>query len=73
MKYVWCEVWLEELGDPPYVLLLLKERTGDFVVYDPYEHRYPFRSRMEQDAVDWLCEDGFSRIDGGAISIPRTN
>lgn len=73
MKYEWCEAWVEELAEPPYVLLLLKERGGDFVVYDPAERRFPFRAANLGDVEDWLSEDEFDRIDNGRITIPRTD
>ena len=73
MKYEWCEAWVEELSEPPYVLLLLKERDGDFVAYDPTERRYPFRASNLQEMTDWLSEEEFDRLDGGRINIPRTD
>ena len=73
MQFEWCEAWVDELQEPPYVLLLLKERDGGFVVHDPAEKRFPFRSPELEVAKTWLNEDGFYRLNNGRISIPRSD
>jgi hypothetical protein len=59
------EVWVDPTASPPYVLLLLGERSGKCHIVDPAEdYRIVFSSASYEEAKLWLLEDEYERIEG---------
>lgn len=60
-----AEVWMDAMLSPPYVLLLLGDRTGNCCVYDPAEgYKVIFSSLTYEEAQLWLLEDEYEPIEG---------
>jgi hypothetical protein len=64
-EWEFAEVWIEPTLAPPYILLLLGDRSGSWSVYDPAEgYRLVWTGTSYEEARDWLCEDEFEPIEG---------
>jgi hypothetical protein len=64
-EHSWYEVWVDDTARPPYVLLLLSKLEGDsFEIYDPGERAVRHVATSYQDAMFWLTEDEYTKVDG---------
>lgn len=64
-NWEFAEVWIDAMLSPPYILLLLGERTGNCCVYDPAEgYKVIFTSSTYEEAQLWLLEDEYEPIEG---------
>lgn len=64
---VWYEVWCDESAEPVYLLLVEPDKSnpGQVLIRDPREKmNVVFRGKSYQEAVDWLQEDEYARIEG---------
>jgi hypothetical protein len=75
-KVQWYEVFSEDGGAPPYLLLLWCDFDGLFEVYDPLEKQVCYTCSSYEDALIWLSEDEFSLVEGRVaedwLTAPRT-
>lgn len=63
--YAWFEVWVDDTARPPYVLILLSnESEAGFEIYDPGEQRMRHSTNSYQEAMFWLTEDEYTKVDG---------
>ncbi|MGV0023799.1 hypothetical protein [Phormidesmis priestleyi] len=59
------EVWIDPMLSPPYVLLLLGDRSGNCRIHDPAEsYKVVFTSATYDEAQTWLLEDEYEPIEG---------
>ena len=59
------EVWVDPMQSPPYILLLLGEKSGSCYIIDPAE-QYKLINRCDtyDKAELWLSEDEYEPIEG---------
>jgi hypothetical protein len=60
----WFEVWADDSGDIPYLLLVKPNREDPDVVtvYDPAENYKAVFSGSYEEAKLWLAEDEYTRV-----------
>lgn len=59
------EVWVDTTAFPPYILMLLNSKTGNFYIYDPASgYKIVFSSSNYEEAKLWLLEDEYEKIEG---------
>ncbi|WP_094193666.1 hypothetical protein [Bradyrhizobium viridifuturi] len=64
-EHAWYEVWVDDTARPPYVLILLSDKSGSsFDIYDPGEKSICHTTSSYQDAMFWLTEDEYTKVDG---------
>lgn len=64
-EYAWYEVWADDTARPPYILLLLGNDSKQlFDIYDPGERSMQHSASSYQDAMFWLTEDEYTKVDG---------
>lgn len=64
-EYTWYEVWADDTARPPYVLMMLGDSSGQlFDIYDPGEKYVLYSTNSYQDAMFWLTEDEYTKVDG---------
>jgi len=63
------EVWIDPMQTPPYLLLLLGDKTDGCSVFDPVE-RYKLVKAFQsyEDAQLWLLEDEYEPLEGRLYS-----
>lgn len=60
----WYEVWADDTGSPPY-LLMVESLAAGFRVIDPQEGRRTIFEATTYDEVRlWLLEDEYTRVMG---------
>ena len=60
-----AEVWIEPMLSPPYILLLLGEKSGSCRVFDPAKnYAVIFTSSTYDEAQHWLLEDEYEPMEG---------
>jgi hypothetical protein len=65
VAYAWFEVWVTDVTTPPSVLILFGDESRQvFDVYDPTSKAMPCSARSYQDAMFWLTEDEYTKVDG---------
>lgn len=59
------EVWIDPMQSPPYILLLLGDKTKVCYVFDPAKH-YGFVKAFQdyEEAQLWLLEDEYEPLEG---------
>jgi hypothetical protein len=63
--YDWFEVWADDTARPPYVLLLMFNAGRQaFDIYDPGEKAIRHTVSTYEDAMYWLTEDEYTKVDG---------
>lgn len=61
----WFEIWWDYSSRPPYLLILSGGCKPDcFEIFDPQEKRRVHGTSTYQEAVLWLTEDEFTRVEG---------
>ncbi|UBF24525.1 hypothetical protein K9N68_22930 [Kovacikia minuta CCNUW1] len=64
-NWEFTEVWIDPMLSPPYVLVLLGDRTGNCQIFDPAEgYKAVFSSSIYEEAQLWLLEDEYEPIEG---------
>ncbi|KAM3114244.1 hypothetical protein [Phormidesmis sp. 146-33] len=66
-KHDWSfvEVWIDPMLSPPYVLLLLGDRSGSCRAHDPAEgYKVVFTGATYDETQTWLLEDEYEPIEG---------
>jgi len=64
-EYAWYEVWADDTARPPYLLILLADaKEQSFDIYDPGEKVVRETVGTYQDAMFWLTEDEYTKVDG---------
>jgi hypothetical protein len=59
------EVWIDPMLTPPYLLLLLADKSGKCRVYDPAkDYQVIFASDNYETAKLWLLEDEYEPMEG---------
>jgi hypothetical protein len=59
------EVWIDPMLTPPYLLLLLADKKGQYFIYDPAkDYQVIFSSDDYETAKLWLLEDEYEPIEG---------
>jgi hypothetical protein len=59
------EVWVDPMQSPPYILLLLGDKTNGCYVFDPAEHyRLVKAFSSYEEAQLWLLEDEYEPVEG---------
>ena len=64
-EWNFLEVWIDPMQSPPYLLMLMGDRTGVCHICDPVEkYRVVLTSKSYEEAQLWLLEDEFEPIRG---------
>jgi hypothetical protein len=59
------EVWVDPMQSPPYILLLLGNKTKDCYVFDPAEQHSLVKAFQDyKEAQLWLLEDEYEPLEG---------
>ena len=62
------EIWVDPLISPPYILILVKEKSGKFCVHNPAQnYKVIFASDDYEVAKMWLLEDEYERLNSRII------
>ena len=65
IDWKFIEVWIDSMLTPPYVLLLLADKKGQYFIYDPAkDYQVIFSSDSYETAKLWLLEDEYEPIAG---------
>ncbi|MBD1216583.1 MAG: hypothetical protein H9536_04435 [Aphanizomenon flos-aquae Clear-A1] len=67
MIQAWYEVWVDESTTIPYVLFLCPDPSypGGMLIIDPKQENKVIQRLSDYDeAVFWLTEDEYTRVDG---------
>ena len=58
------ELWIDPTASPPYVLILLSNKSGETQIYDPAEkYKVILSSSTYKEAKLWLLEDEYERFE----------
>lgn len=64
-EYAWFEIWVDDTAEPPYVLILRSDaEETKFDIYDPGEKTIRDSVSSYQDAMFWLTEDEYTKVNG---------
>ena len=62
-EWKFAEIWADTLISPPYILMLVKETSGKFRIYNPAQnYQVIFSSDNYEAAKMWLLEDEYERL-----------
>ncbi|MDQ2098669.1 MAG: hypothetical protein QQW96_13600 [Tychonema bourrellyi B0820] len=62
-EWEFAEIWADTLISPPYILMLVKEKSGKFSIHNPAQnYQVIFSSNNYEDAKMWLLEDEYERL-----------
>jgi hypothetical protein len=62
-EWEFAEIWVDTLISPPYILMLVKERSGKFCIHNPAQnYKIIFTSDNYEAAKMWLLEDEYERL-----------
>ena len=67
MNQDWCEIWIDDSPEFPYILLLCpsKEKENQYLIIDPKEDYKVIRNDSSYDeATLWLLEDEYTLVNG---------
>jgi hypothetical protein len=65
IDWKFIEVWIDSMLTPPYVLLLLADKSGKCSICDPATHyQVIFSSDNYETAKLWLLEDEYEPMEG---------
>ena len=64
-NWSFLEVWIDPMQSPPYILLLLGDKSGSCQILDPAE-QYKSIDRFDtyDEAQLWLLEDEYEPLEG---------
>lgn len=67
-EWEFAEIWVDTLISPPYLLMLVKEKSGRFCIYNPAQnYKVIFASQTYEDAKMWLLEDEYERLNSRVL------
>jgi hypothetical protein len=62
-EWEFAEIWADTLISPPYILMLVKEKSGKFCIHNPAQnYKVIFYSDNYEAAKMWLLEDEYERL-----------
>ncbi len=62
-EWEFAEIWADTLISPPYILMLVKEKSGKFCIHNPAQnYKVIFTTDNYDDAKMWLLEDEYERL-----------
>ena len=62
-EWEFAEIWADTLISPPYILMLIKKKSGFFYIHNPAQnYKVIFSSENYEDAKMWLLEDEYERL-----------
>ncbi|WP_293135722.1 hypothetical protein [Microcoleus sp. bin38.metabat.b11b12b14.051] len=62
-EWEFAEIWADTLISPPYILMLVKEKSGKFCIHNPAQnYKVIFTSDDYESAKMWLLEDEYERL-----------
>jgi hypothetical protein len=62
-EWEFAEIWADTLISPPYILMLIKKKSGFFCIHNPAQnYKVIFSSENYEDAKMWLLEDEYERL-----------
>jgi hypothetical protein len=62
-EWEFAEIWADTLISPPYILMLVREKSGKFCIYNPAQnYKVIFTSDNYDVAKMWLLEDEYERL-----------
>jgi hypothetical protein len=62
-EWEFAEIWADTLISPPYILMLVKEKSGKFCIHNPAQnYKVIFASDNYESAKMWLLEDEYERL-----------
>ena len=62
-EWEFAEIWADTLISPPYILMLVKEKSGNFCIHNPAQnYKVIFTSDDYEAAKMWLLEDEYERL-----------
>ncbi len=62
-EWEFAEIWADTLISPPYILMLVKEKSGRFCIHNPAQnYKVIFSSDNYEAAKMWLLEDEYERL-----------
>lgn len=63
IEWEFAEIWADTLISPPYILMLVKEKSGKFCIHNPAQnYQVIFSSDNYEAAKMWLLEDEYERL-----------
>ena len=63
IEWEFAEIWADTLISPPYILMLVKEKSGIFCIHNPAQnYKVIFSSDNYEAAKMWLLEDEYERL-----------
>ena len=63
IEWEFAEIWADTLISPPYILMLVKEKSGKFCIHNPAQnYQVIFSSDNYEAAKMWLLEDEYQRL-----------
>ncbi|MGB7708773.1 MAG: hypothetical protein WBL95_04360 [Microcoleus sp.] len=63
IEWEFAEIWADSLISPPYILMLVKEKSGKFCIHNPAQnYQVIFTSDNYEAAKMWLLEDEYERL-----------
>ena len=69
-NWSFLEVWVDPMQSPPYVLMLLGDRSGSCNVLDPNDsYRVIKNCSNYREAQLWLLEDEYEPLEGRLAGI----
>ncbi|NEP83035.1 MAG: hypothetical protein F6K39_35790 [Okeania sp. SIO3B3] len=64
-EWEFAEIWVDPYLSPPYILMLVKDHSGKFSIYNLAEsYRTIFAGDTYEEAKMWLLEDEYERVTG---------
>ncbi|MDJ1170880.1 hypothetical protein PMG71_15710 [Roseofilum sp. BLCC_M154] len=65
LKWEFAELWVDPWLSPPYILMLVKEESGQFHIKNPAQnYQSIFTSNTYEESQMWLLEDEYERVTG---------
>jgi hypothetical protein len=62
-EWEFAEIWADTLISPPYILMLVKGKSGTFCIHNPAQnYKIIFSSDNYEAAKMWLLEDEYERL-----------
>lgn len=61
----WFEVWVDDTATPPYILLLFSDdKEENLQIFDPAKSLFLHSAKSYKEAMYWLTEDEYTKVDG---------
>jgi hypothetical protein len=67
-EWEFTEIWVDTLISPPYILMLVKEKSGKFSIHNPAQnYKIIFTSDNYEAAKMWQLEDEYQRLNSRSL------